>query len=124
MGLYYKGENIQGAVAEGGGEVYSTEEKVIGTWEKEDGTIVPVYRIVANVGTVALPSDTWVATSLKLDNCNVIKGAAIRVGESEYTLFGGCDFYVSSDGYLNISRVISVTITNAILIIDYFKTTD
>ena len=32
MGLYYKGENIQGAVAEGGGEVYSTEEIVIGTW--------------------------------------------------------------------------------------------
>lgn len=123
MGLYYKGENIQGAVAEGGGEVYSKKETVIGTWEKEDGTVVPVYRIVANVGTVILPTDTWVATSLKLDNCNVIKGTAIRVG-SDYSLFGDCSFYVSSDGYLNICRQYAITLTNAILIIDYFKTTD
>ena len=48
MGLYYKGENIQGAVAEGGGEVYSKEEIVIGTWQNADGTVKPLYRKVVH----------------------------------------------------------------------------
>ena len=135
MGLYYKGENIQGAVAEGGGSnVYSEDEIVVGEWI--DGK--PVYRKV-----VKLPNQTSNnqkitkdLSDLNIDSVLRCNGFAYyKTGGTEHNLmsfpyteasntFIGCGYLASEKNVVFVAYDFSFTFEDITVIIEYTKTTD
>lgn len=132
MGLYYKGENIQGAVAEGVGEVYSTEEKVIGTFEKEDGTVVALYRRViycTSPSTINSFVSIFNTSSIGITDIISIDGIIFNSNNSAYKINfynssenNGCVIYEKTDNAIHAKYNHSAFINRPMkLIIEYTK---
>ena len=102
----------------GGGDIYSTDEQIVGTWV--DGR--PIYKKTF-IKNITLPSGSWVTTGDSIPNGQVIKSESSRLDSISDSILTWAE--TGEDGHIeliNIRNTGTVTITHYTLW--YLKTTD
>lgn len=101
---------------------YSTSEQVIGTWI--DGK--PLYeRVLELTQDTTLTADTWVKTEFNQDTKKALIKVTVVVGLSGAVIEALSGGFIDGKIALNSARAVGLSVaSNAMLIIQYTKTTD
>lgn len=100
---------------------YSTEEKIVGEWI--DGK--PVYeKTIELAGTYKLYNTSWTNINIKIDNVDLVTFLTIvNYSKTERIIVMTARCYPEND-YLYFAEINSIELSDAIITIQYTKTTD